>query len=72
MRPAVCSLLYGLWRMLRKAQQYEVLTFEQDDEVESIRKSFFADKAFVERTRAALTSSEDWITLEELRAEVGE
>ena len=55
------------------AHQYEILEFSKNPSIETLKQSFFTDKAFVEETKRALASSSGKrISLDELRAEVAE
>lgn len=56
---------------VQQAQQYDVLEWVKNDRIERLKQSFFDDGKFVEETVQALNGPVgDWITLDELRAEV--
>ncbi len=55
------------------AEQYDLLTFQKNEAIEFLRRSFFDDADFVENTKQAISAaSGTWITLDELRAEVAQ
>lgn len=56
---------------VQQAQQYDVLEFVANDKIETLKQAFLADHKFAQETSQALDSqSGDWVSLEELRAEV--
>jgi hypothetical protein len=57
---------------MQHASQYDTLEFVRNPKVEALKQTFFDDSSFVKQTKRVLGSTGGQITLEDLRAQVGE